>query len=975
MSREELRSAYNKIALSDEFKTSAKEKLCAAAKKKQSGVFGRTEHYANEPALGADKTIRISDEDKKPRRNIFTVIGVSAAAIAVLALSAVLINMKGTNIVPPVSGTENSGSGISRTDTETVTETVIDNEGEVTEEADTQDMSNVEYCSYLGIGELSAKSGATAPIFYGTAEKTESFSKGIFSEATINALPEGFGVDEEESGVYDIDGESVTVLVCEGRGGRFAISMSENNEAYVPFVDNRTIVPRAKNETCRLISARDYLGANSLNADPVDIRLNYTEINGEVCFGGQWTDDDNKRFYTIQTKNLNFGKDIQDIFAYMFYGLDEMPTCFGKYENKWQSYTDDSTFGCVTFNELATFDDEETAHETVREYGADKALDNMDDYFINVIDSDKLPGGLKPSGARYTSDTQPEFESGIVYFTGDNNTAMTYMEASGDTVLRDKRYGVSCYRMRANDLIDKEHPCAFGNVSSTLYLATNSDRSVYYAEWKPGDHCCYLTCENMDLNGFVEILSGLTGAGTGDIIYCESISAGDIRFQPLKAVPKQDPPPIPDELKQVDAGISRTSDLTSEYQIYESSLKNITDTLMPGYEISFSESVCMVDSLDRTKFACLKYERDDGCEFYLNFMPKELIDHARYVENNDGEIYVPLDENAANSVLSYGARRANNYIDPDFVPLQVGGKVDNGVKYYYAQTPKSDMYIIVSAVGCEPEEFAGLVKLVIGDSVLATGKKRILGTIDTEQGAMVINAGIYMGTGGPFMTHVRSSRAADSENDLYTSDDVLEFTGNPAFLDPPLPFEPYGTEISYAANYVDFKNSEKFYSAQPQDGETADDKFLEAREYFMNGAYSTDKLEYFKNKTPSMRQFGMSFSNPDAEVYLEALAGDFGERYLGNGFECLTPKPSTELCGEYMSEHAAEVESGELTPIYVAVIPYWYRELRDYAYPQPMDETVNYYAGFKKDGLYYTVYSNGVSPEDFAKILTAVYTG
>ncbi len=958
MNREELRSAYGKIILSEEYKQNAKEKLRAAAKERN-GSPARIEHYADEPDAGADITIRLSAEDKKPRGNIFMVMGVSAAAIAVLVLSAVLINTRANHVVSPVSDTESSE--------DSARETEISSESSVTEETDTPDTSDAEYFSYPGIGELKAERGAMFDGVSTPPEKTEDYSEGLFGENGIKALPDGFEVNEEESGVYG----DIMALVCEGRGGRFSISACDYMQFDFPFVDGMMVSPTSmmyNSASCRLISAKDYYGANSLNAEPVEIRLNYTEMKGVTYFGGQWTD--NGTTFVLQTENLNFGEDIQDIFAYAFYGLDEMPARFGEYENSFSTKSFDTPLGNVTFNELAVFDNGDAMPMT------EKSADGMSDHFINPIDADKLPCGLKPE-KKLCSPVRNStyFESTSICFKGDNGAEMTYTEAEGDTSLLSRRYGISAYTQRAN-LTDG----AFSGADDTLYLATNSAGDVQYAEWRAGDRCCYLTCENMGINDFTEILYGLAVPQTGDIAYFMSTSAGEIRFQPLKAVTAPDSADFPEELKRVDASMSRTADLTRDYGLYEITLKSITDSVIPGYYINYPESVCMVDSNDNTVFAALKYENDAGGELYINFDPlEELPKNMYYVTNEHGEVYEPLNTNDSSSILSYTDRYANNYIDPKRVSMRIGGTIENGVKYFYAYFPMDadySMNVLLSAKGCETDEFAELVKFIMRDNVNTTGKNRIIDTIDTEHGALVINAGEYLGTGGARITDVYNGNAErNGIENQYTNEDVLRFTGNnAAFVDPPLPFEPYKTDLSYCANYSDV-DMESIRGGETPAGEEDNEKYLEAKKYYVDGRFRSDKTAYFEDKTPTMREFSIGFYETDSvqDNYVDVivLEGDFGERYHGMGFVSLTPEPSTELCEEYMKEHADEVESGRLTPIYAAAV-----DLSSRDPVQTTDETlVYYYAGFKKDGLYYSISSKGVSPENFAKILKAIYEG
>ncbi len=978
MSREELRSAYDKMVLSEEFRQSAKEKLRAAAKERQERGSAREEHYADGTAAGADMTIRFTDEDKKPRRNIFAVLGVSAAAIAVLVVSAVLINNMKVPVTPPDSENENNSGIVSEPVTETVIETVID--GDVTEEADTPDYSNTTYFSYPGIGELRAKSGATLYEISEPPVKTENFSNAVFSKASIEALPEGFTVNEEVSGVYDDYGCSTTILACEGRGGRFTVGMCEGMEPMFPFVDGKIVSPEGLmygGNGCSLLSSSDYYGGNYLNAEPIEICLNYIEQNGVVYYGGRWSDGG--RIYKLQTENLNFGEDLQDIFAYIFYGKKKMPERFGDdYERKFRMCTVNSDKGYVSFNGIAEYSDEERQHETMMKYSEEEA----DDFLTNNIAGFSLPSGMKYDGACYAADNYAPFESCTLSFAGNNNAAMTYTEAKGVTSMRDKRYGMSTYMIKANEGINIDSvPNAFGGARNTLWLAANYDNSVLYAEWKTGDRCCYLTCENMDLNDFVRIVSDLNVPKDGDIYYDESSWYGEIHFQtvtPAKHTGTDDG----ERHKTFESSEDAYSKATGYTGIIHYTLSNLNSgDCLPGYQFDLEKSYYIPDESDEEKAERVVFNfTSESGEFYVNFfMPDKPHDNIELVTDGNGNAYVPKDDAAECGIFSEGDRLANNFMDPKTVPMRIGGCHTNNVSYYYAEGEMSGdgLYAAVSAKGCDTDEFVRLVKFLYG---LTTNEEMtgVVDTVDTEQGTLVINSGTYLGTGAGYVGHVNSDWDYEGSEELYTLDDALAFTGNKAFVDPPLPFEPVKPDISYIANYIEFTdgyNIQLFHEGKPLEGETEDEKFLEAKKYYAGGIYVCDKAEYFADKTPSMRQFNLTFNETedwrDGSVRLRVLEGNYGERYHGEGFASLTPEPSTELCERYMSEHQREVESGELTPIYVSAMP---DLMNGGSYPT-FDETASYFAGFKKGGLYYTISADGVSPEDFAKIVKAVYEG
>nr|MDE7192743.1 hypothetical protein [Oscillospiraceae bacterium] len=177
--------------------------------------------------------------------------------------------------------------------------------------------------------------------------------------------------------------------------------------------------------------------------------------------------------------------------------------------------------------------------------------------------------------------------------------------------------------------------------------------------------------------------------------------------------------------------------------------------------------------------------------------------------------------------------------------------------------------------------------------------------------------------------------------------------------------------VYYTANYAEFHdgyNIQLFREGRPLLGESeSDEDFIEAQNYFYHGyCYITDKLPYFEDKTPMVQVYNADFSDGSASVTVSAYKGDFGQRYMGFGFQFLPAEPSN-LCEDYYNDYVYAQGNGEdsLSRIFAA------------EYGNTSDEEMHsvYYGGFFKNGLYYTITSDNIDAQAFADILAALYQG
>ena len=407
--------------------------------------------------------------------------------------------------------------------------------------------------------------------------------------------------------------------------------------------------------------------------------------------------------------------------------------------------------------------------------------------------------------------------------------------------------------------------------------------------------------------------------------------------------------------------------------------------VLPDYTLDAATSIYNDDIVS------LHYTDGNGGEFYVNITARNANGSPeRYVTDNSGNIYtgVPTDKlptyvmseedfNAHNFINSYGA----------FSFMYIGGKQVDGVNYFYAYRKSGDMpedfELNISAKGCTLDDFMALIAAVVqfrtwgfGDF---NGFRLTDGalpefdptSVETEHGTLVLNQGKYLGTGAGYNYYVNSAIPMDSTEDFYTEEDMTEFTGNSALFELPLGFELAETSVDYMADYAEFHdgyNIQLFHEGRPLLGESeSDEDFIEAHKYFYeNYCYINDKLPYFEDKTPMVQVYSADFSDGSASVSVNAYKGDFGQRYMGFGFQFLPAEPSN-LCEDYYNDYVYAQGNGEdsLSRIFAA------------GYADNWDETIRncYYGGFRKNGIYYVVTVEYVDEQTFADILAALYQG
>lgn len=407
--------------------------------------------------------------------------------------------------------------------------------------------------------------------------------------------------------------------------------------------------------------------------------------------------------------------------------------------------------------------------------------------------------------------------------------------------------------------------------------------------------------------------------------------------------------------------------------------------VLPDYTLDAATSVYNDDIVS------LHYTDGNGGEFYVNIAAKEYAGKLeRYVTDDNNNIYMPK---ATDGIQSY-VMSEKDFDDHNFINsygafsfMYIGGKQVDGENYFYAYRKSGDdpddLTLRLSAKGCTLDDFMDLIAAVVQFRAWGFGDfngYRITDpwqyifefkSIETEHGTLVLNQGKYLGTGAGYNYDVNSAVPKNETGMFYTEADMTEFTGNSALFELPLGFEPTETSVDYMANYADFHdgyNIQLFREGRPLLGESeSDEDFIEAKKYFYDRyCYTYDKLSYFEDKTPMVQVYSANFSDGTSWVTVEAYKGDFGQRYMGYGFQFLPAEPSN-LCEDYYIDYVHAQGNGEdsLSRIFAA------------SYSDNLDETLrnSYYGGFSKNGVYYVVAADNIDADAFADIIAALYQG
>lgn len=391
-----------------------------------------------------------------------------------------------------------------------------------------------------------------------------------------------------------------------------------------------------------------------------------------------------------------------------------------------------------------------------------------------------------------------------------------------------------------------------------------------------------------------------------------------------------------------------------------------------AYGLSLDAGTSVVLTEDGTLIS-LHYLSDSG-EMYINFSDEEHLADIRRVADDSGISWIiEGGDSGACFIPTEQQRNGLDFLSVEDVANNtwLGGKKVDGTLYYegFRRTsgiPSEALFITVSAKGMTPKEFANVMSVLIQslelfkDNVISTTPVK---EAETANGTLLINGGYYYGTGGGYMYDI-----VCNETKYYDINDASEFSGID-LSSFEIPFDVKKDFMSYFANYAEIHDGENyglFHSGQPLQGEENDEVFQEAQEYFVSYCYLHDKLEYFDNKTPTVKLYQLNYYSDDEHyvfsskwVNVNFLRGDFSERYLGTGFEKLNPTPSEEFCEDYFNAHREDYEQGTLSRVYAC------------SYNGGGEDIL--YGGFMKNGVYVTVESGGLTYDEFSDILAQLY--
>lgn len=428
--------------------------------------------------------------------------------------------------------------------------------------------------------------------------------------------------------------------------------------------------------------------------------------------------------------------------------------------------------------------------------------------------------------------------------------------------------------------------------------------------------------------------------------------------------------------------VGKVSD-TDEKQFYgEDKNAQIYDGRVLSDYVLQSDSY-LVDEISSEGGVVLHYKQENGTgEAYVSAAPKGVATTPKYCVTETGGRVVGMPTEPMSIIFPTEVLNAMDFTYK-YGKAFVGGYVFDGVNYFIADNNygskaqcEDSGNITISAKGMEVSEFISLLHAVIQNNSRGWGYNEnidpneiITHYAQTEHGTLVLNKGDYYGTGGGYMYDVKYQSALEGSV-IYTPDDIAEFTGNGAIKDIVMPYEVKSQAIYYGANYAEFHdgyNIQLFREGKPLEGEADDSKFHEAKKYFSNGIYISDKTDYFSDKTPTVQSYTLSFYNgadywsSDKRVDIKVTRGDFSERYMGFGFRDLPPEPSAGFC-EDIVRNCPDPENP------------------DFVYAAYYDDSVKLdgeylYGGFCHDGLYYEVIAAGLSETEFADIMAALVIG
>lgn len=316
MNKAEFKSAYGKIALSDEFKSAALEKLRAMAQGEQGGQAEQADIPEVRP-----KEITVP----KSRRAPWKIAAGAGAAVAVIALAVWggTYLARNANIIDP---------------------------NEVQTEENLPEPESPEY--YRAI------SGAVGTLFFTSDGKTTEYPEHT-AEAT-HTLSEVSCILNITATLDFVTGEGD--LMTRGgtlwteystANGRFIVNSGECGEGEVEYIalpDGKVIAPYSCTPS-EIISSQDYFVQNCLSPAYTSVSLCEERVDGRAYYSAAWTAESGAN-YIINAEGLT-EDEMAGVISYFMYGGAALPESFGEGGTGVPAEEIKTGYGTLTVNELA----------------------------------------------------------------------------------------------------------------------------------------------------------------------------------------------------------------------------------------------------------------------------------------------------------------------------------------------------------------------------------------------------------------------------------------------------------------------------------------------------------------------------------------------------------------------------------------------------------------------------------------------
>lgn len=436
MNKAEFKSAYSKIALSDEFKSAALEKLRAMAQ-------GEQEQPAQEDIPEVQpKEINVPKSRRAPWK-IAAGAGAAAAAVALAVWGGAYLARNAQIIDPNDVQTE---------------ETLPEPENE---------------------NYYHAVSGAVGTLFFTRDGKSV--------ELPAQAEPQQRAISQENVfGALDFEVNTVNVMSRGGTewieystaNGRFIVNSGECAESdaeYVRLPDGTVIAPYSCTMS-QLMCAQDYSVQNCLSPEYMSMQLCEVRADGRAYYSAAFLNADGGKII-VSAEGLS-EDEMVSVISTLIYGESALPDHFGSTDEPISTQTERTGYGTLAINTLGVRPPDLTYTRGTNDYSR---LDDSEDYY--ELDADKHLGF-------FLQDYEVPFTGSItteVYVKESENTEIYKVVFSGAGADSSKVIEVSvlCGDYRES----RRSYCAAASVThdfrgTEVLFSADSARSTLFAEWQ-----------------------------------------------------------------------------------------------------------------------------------------------------------------------------------------------------------------------------------------------------------------------------------------------------------------------------------------------------------------------------------------------------------------------------------------------------------------------------------------------------------